>query len=118
MDLAAFDSVELSDVGRKRQNNEDACLRLPAWAIFCVADGMGGVSGGDLASESVTISLQNSLGKVSPQSQPRLADRLATVKAAINQASKWIREFATQRVIGQMGTTVVVLVFDPCNPSR
>src|SRR5258707_2701435 len=49
---AYFDSADLSDVGRKRKNNEDACLRLPDKGIFCVADGMGGITVGDLASEA------------------------------------------------------------------
>jgi protein phosphatase len=61
MDLEAFESVELSDVGRKRENNEDACLRLPKLGIYCVADGMGGVVGGDLASETVTTTLEAAL---------------------------------------------------------
>jgi protein phosphatase len=118
MELEAFESVELSDVGRKRENNEDACLRLPSLGIYCVADGMGGVVGGDLASETVTTTLQAALTRLPPQAISRLSDRVAVVKAAVNQASKWIRDFATEKVIGQMGTTVVALVFDPRNPSR
>ena len=31
----------LSDVGRKRTNNEDAYLLLPEQRLFAVADGMG-----------------------------------------------------------------------------
>jgi protein phosphatase len=118
MDLAAFESVELSDVGRRRENNEDACLRLPNLGIYCVADGMGGVMGGDLASETVTTTLQAAVNRLPTQGPLRLADGIAVVKAAINQASKWIRDFAIQKVIGQMGTTVVVLIFDPRNPTR
>jgi protein phosphatase len=118
MDLAAFESVELSDRGRRRQNNEDACLRLPELGIYCVADGMGGVMGGDLASEAVTNTLQASASRVQPHAQARLADRVTMVKTSINQASRWIRDFAARKIIGQMGTTVVVLIFDPRNPSR
>ena len=40
-----FESVDVSDVGKKRKNNEDACLRIPAHGIFLVADGMGGQAG-------------------------------------------------------------------------
>lgn len=118
MDFEAFESVELSDVGRKRENNEDACLRLPSLGIYCVADGMGGVVGGDLASETVTTTLEVAVTRLSSRAVPRLSDRLAVVKAAVNQASKWIRDFATEKVIGQMGTTVVALIVDPRNPSR
>jgi protein phosphatase len=118
MDLGTFESVELSDVGRRRQNNEDACLRLPQLGIYCVADGMGGVVGGDLASEAVTNTLQQALFKTPADSLSRLPDRIAMVKAAVNSASKWIRDFANEKVLGQMGTTVVALIFDPRHPSR
>jgi len=118
MDLSSFESVELTDVGRKRLNNEDSCLRLPALGIYCVADGMGGVMGGDIASEAVTKTLQAVATRLQPQAPARLSNRVAVFKAAINQASKWIREFASQKVIRQMGTTVVALIFDPRNPSR
>ncbi|MGH7971184.1 MAG: PP2C family protein-serine/threonine phosphatase, partial [Limisphaerales bacterium] len=119
MDLATFESVELSDVGRRRHNNEDACLRLPELGIYCVADGMGGVLGGDKASEAVTNTLHVVAERLRTKIQPRLVDRVALVKAAVNQANKWIREFAAQKVIiGQTGTTLVAVIFDPRNPTR
>jgi protein phosphatase len=39
----------LSDVGRKRDHNEDAYLLLPEEHLFCVADGMGGHASGEVA---------------------------------------------------------------------
>ena len=118
MDFEAFESAELSNAGRKRQYNEDTCLRLPRFGIYCVADGMGGIIGGNIASEAVTNTLLAAATKLTPQAQPRLSERIALFKAAINHASKWIRDFASQKAIGQMGTTVVALIFDPRNPSR
>jgi hypothetical protein len=39
-------------------------------------------------------------------------------KKGASQASKWIKNFADEKVIGQMGSTVVALLLDPRNPTR
>ena len=61
-----YESAEVSDVGKKRKNNEDACLRIPDRGVFCVADGMGGQAGGDLASEAIVTALQEVFSKAPP----------------------------------------------------
>src|SRR5258708_5799386 len=38
-------------VGMKRNHNEDNYLLLPEESVFCVADGMGGHSSGEIASK-------------------------------------------------------------------
>ena len=40
----------ISDVGMKREHNEDSYLLLPQYNAFVVADGMGGHAGGEMAS--------------------------------------------------------------------
>ena len=42
----------LTDVGVRRKNNEDFIKPLPEHGVFCVADGMGGVQGGEVASQA------------------------------------------------------------------
>ena len=113
-----FESAEVSDIGRKRKNNEDACLRIAAHGIFCVADGMGGQMGGDIASETIVTTLQEVFGKTSPEDDDTLPKRVAIFRAATNRASKWIKDFADEKVVGQMGSTIVALVIDPRDPRR
>jgi len=44
-----------SDIGRRRQNNEDSAVVKPP--LFAVADGMGGHAAGDLASKAAVVRL-------------------------------------------------------------
>jgi serine/threonine protein phosphatase PrpC len=59
--FGSLDVAELTDVGIKRQRNEDASRMLVPppdvpeaafGALFIVADGMGGLGGGDIASKT------------------------------------------------------------------
>ncbi|HEY5504325.1 MAG TPA: protein phosphatase 2C domain-containing protein, partial [Sedimentisphaerales bacterium] len=118
MSSAYYESAEASDVGKKRKNNEDACLRLPDRGVYCVADGMGGQAGGDLASAAIITSLQQVFDKAAPEDDATFSRRIALFKKGTNQASKWIKSFSDEKVIGQMGSTVVALVIDPRNPAR
>jgi protein phosphatase len=113
-----FESAELSDMGRKRKNNEDACIRIPDRGVFCVADGMGGQAGGDLASEAIITALQEVFSKSGVEEDRTLAQRVAVFTKGANQASKWIKNFSDEKVLGQMGSTIVALILDPQNPAR
>jgi serine/threonine protein phosphatase PrpC len=113
-----FESAEVTDVGRKRKNNEDACLRLPERGVYCVADGMGGQAGGDLASAAIITSIQQVFAKAGPEEDATFSLRVELFKKAVNQASRWINNFADEKVVGQMGSTIVALVIDPRNPAR
>jgi serine/threonine protein phosphatase PrpC len=113
-----FESAAITDTGRKRKTNEDACLEIPERAIYCVADGMGGHVGGGFASEAVTRMLRQTFAEEEREGDGTLSKRITLVRRAANGASKWIKNFSDEKVIGQMGSTVVVLVIDPRNPAR
>jgi len=113
-----FESVELSDLGKKRKTNEDSVLRIPDKGIYCVADGMGGAVGGDLASLAIVTSIREVFDKSSVEECSNLEGRIALFTKAVNQASHWILSFAEEKAINGMGSTVVALVLDPRNPAR
>jgi serine/threonine-protein phosphatase Stp1 len=50
-------SAARTDPGKVRSRNEDAYLECPEQGIWAVADGMGGHSGGDMASQLVVANL-------------------------------------------------------------
>lgn len=56
--LMAFETVALTDVGCKRTLNEDSHLSLPEAGLWLVADGMGGHTAGDFASQTIVKEMQ------------------------------------------------------------
>ena len=115
---SALASAELSDVGRKRKNNEDSCICLQDDGVFCVADGMGGAIGGGMASEAITTTIQRIFRETPGDKHATLAAHVTLFEKAVQQASKWIKDFADEKVISQMGSTVVGVLFDPRHPGR
>jgi serine/threonine protein phosphatase PrpC len=116
MNAEYFETTELSDVGKKRKNNEDASLQMATHGIFCIADGMGGQAGGGIASKTIISTLQEVFSKTSPEEDSTLPKRIAVFRAATNRASKWIKDFSDEKVVGPMGSTIVALVIDPHDP--
>ncbi|MDR1028542.1 MAG: Stp1/IreP family PP2C-type Ser/Thr phosphatase [Clostridiales Family XIII bacterium] len=50
-----------TDVGRRRDGNEDALLVLPKYSLFAVADGVGGRSSGEIASRKAINGIEDFL---------------------------------------------------------
>ncbi|MGQ0508676.1 MAG: Stp1/IreP family PP2C-type Ser/Thr phosphatase [Myxococcaceae bacterium] len=107
-------------VGMKRNHNEDSYLLLPDEALFCVADGMGGHSSGEIASKIAVDELAEFFkmtGRDQDATWPFKMDktrnydenRLAT---AIKLANSRIFERAcTESKYKGMGTTIVTVHF-------
>ncbi len=118
----AFSYLEVAqrtDVGKRRRNNEDAILSLPQRGLFCVADGMGGVQGGEVASKATVDALAEAF-TVWPEARYAFTAVASArlVERALNNASRWIRERGEERGVTGTGSTAVVLVFDRAEPSR
>ena len=108
----------LSDVGRKRKNNEDSYGLFPEIGVFCVADGMGGGDDGEVAS-AATVHAVEMFAKANPL-QPKVGysneSMVAGLRGAVNSASSWILKRAQEKSLKGCGSTFVGLLLDPCRP--
>lgn len=99
----SWTSALRSDVGKVRKLNEDSGLDRPEAKLWAVADGMGGHSAGDLASQMIV----NSLAKVKPSSN--LSEHVDFVEHSILGVNNRLHELA--RAQNQTtGSTVIVLL--------
>ena len=97
-------STARTDVGMVRQHNEDAFLARPDLGIWAVADGMGGHSAGDLASEMIV----GRLGEL--HYQPRLGLAVDEVETVLEEINSTLRSLAISRAAATIGSTVVTLL--------
>ena len=109
----------LSDVGCRRENNEDAAVSLPECGVFAVADGMGGAAAGESRQPFHRRGHPRCLHPVAGRAVR--ADRRGVGTAAVravNDASQAIKAYAAAHDLAGSGTTVVVLAFDRVTPAR
>ena len=91
-----------TDVGRVRQENEDAIFVSPT--LFVVADGMGGHRGGEVASGLATKALEQDFG---PKVVPRSTDELVRAVQRANEAV--VGAASDDPELAGMGTTLCAM---------
>jgi protein phosphatase len=105
-----------TDKGRHRKRNEDSLLVLEDHSVYVVADGMGGYSGGDLASSLAVTTIReaferNTFEGNASEDLPKRASELAR---AIQMANAAIQQKAGgDRKLEGMGTTICAARFSP-----
>ncbi len=104
MGAARIHSVACSDVGLVRKQNEDSYLDRPDLGLWVVADGMGGMSAGDVASRAIVASL-NEIVDV-----PDAASLMQEVRTRLAQVNAALRTLAAQRAAAGIGSTVAGLM--------
>ena len=114
-------SCGITDIGRKRQKNEDSYLVNDKIHLYVVADGMGGHAGGEFASK-IAVSTVEEIIKGNDVPVTQQASYLASdhseseegkLRRAITQAGSKICQRAIEEPeLRGMGTTATVLYFD------
>lgn len=117
-----FRAFGFSDVGKKREKNEDSYLVADDISLFTVADGMGGHQGGDIASRIAVATIEETVRALENDPEMTLQEEAAMpIKAGEYQGYlRYSIQLASQRIFEKasvdttlrgMGTTTVALLF-------
>ncbi len=110
-------SAGITNVGMKRQNNEDNYLINDAIGVYVVCDGMGGHAGGEFASQIAVTTVEEVLSNIrdeKTEAEGSTEDQITQekLKYAIRLAGKRIYDRAqVEPEYRGMGTTAVILFF-------
>lgn len=112
-----IEAAGLSDVGRKRQANEDSYFLDPDLGFFGVADGMGGHQAGEVASELAVRTARQTMrefldqGRRPPVMDASLSDEGQLLAACIHQANSSVHGKSTGSATKRgMGTTLSLIL--------
>ncbi len=109
------ESAGLTDVGKKRKNNEDSFFLDDGLGLYVVADGMGGHQAGEVASKIVVETMRDYLRSVSadlkaealPDTDMALSREANRLLSSIHLANRSIHQVAEKKEsLHGMGSTV------------
>ncbi len=105
-------ATSLTDIGRHRQHNEDSHLVLEDLGLFAVADGMGGLEKGEVASATAIATLEAARNPIEELLVNAEADAGAHGRVQLAQALDMLPHVANDRIQAvtggaQSGTTLV-----------
>jgi PPM family protein phosphatase len=110
-------SAGITNVGMKRQNNEDNYLINDEVGVYVCCDGMGGHAGGDYASQIAVTTVEEVLANIRDEGS---ADDEASEDQITQEKLKYAIRLAGKRIYERaqadpefrgMGTTAVILLF-------
>lgn len=105
-------AASVTDVGRKRENNEDSVLVLDNIGCYAVSDGMGGGAAGEIASSTVVTYIRNAMTGTAMLPETRRERFSESVYAAHNA----IRAYAQKKGYDIMGATLAAILLNPWEP--
>jgi len=120
MNMTEFlEIVRLTDVGQRRDHNEDTIASDIELGLVVLADGMGGYKAGEVASEIATLTIVAELKESMLSLEPGLVDAVSEMQAesqlvidAVAKANESIYSVSqSQPQCAGMGTTLVVGLF-------
>ncbi len=105
--VITIDHAARSDIGMRREENQDSfgIIEGEGFRLFIVADGMGGVQGGALAS---SIAVETLKEEISADAVPSSDDMVTAIK---NANTRIFDRGNSEPSLTGMGTTLVALLF-------
>ena len=106
--MVIIESAGITDIGRKRKNNEDCLFLDDDQRLYVVADGMGGHQAGEVASKLVVETIQNYMRRFREEEggeADRLLSSIHLANQAVFQASR------NKNSCQGMGSTVSAVYF-------